>query len=136
MIKNEIRIYRTYSYEKVIILSYGTSLSLSIMVSEDVEVEGIVASGPSWWRRRDKFLGTSRYKGLPPFPLSRFASAKFVAFLPSFVLSANSNELASQLEIVAHSHDGIRRFCTEWLRVGNFLPNKLDRKAKNLAETL
>ena len=74
-----------------------------------------------------KFLGsTSRYKGLPPFPLSRFASAKFVAFLPSFVLSANSNELAKncQLEIVAHAHDGIRGFCTEWLRVGNFLPTR------------
>ncbi len=60
--------------------------------------------------------------GTRGFPRFRF----LVLLLPSFVLSANSNELAKncQLEIVAHAHDGIRGFCTEWLRVGNILPTR------------
>ncbi len=46
-------------------------------------------------------------QGLPPFPLSCFASAKCVAFLPSLPCSANLNELAKicQLGAIAHAHD-------------------------------
>ncbi len=95
--------------------------------------------GRKFWiiQRRNEVEGF--FKFLP----SSWPSAKFVACLPSLVQSVQSfckvcgNELAKncQCKTVAHTHDVICGFCTEFLQVGNFSPMVLCwQKAQNLAE--